>query len=115
MFRFFENLVNPFAPYDESTPPKALWPYLRSHYGPFKKLMFFMACTGGLVALVETGLIFYTGHVIDLMNEAGADAFWGKHGVELILATLFIIILRPLVIALNKLLLEQGFTGNMQA
>ena len=115
MFRFFENLVNPFAPYDESTPPKALWPYLRSHYGPFKKLMFFMACTGGLVALVETGLIFYTGHVIDLMNEAGADAFWGKHGVELILATLFIIILRPMVIALNKLLLEQGFTGNMQA
>jgi len=114
MFRFFENLVNPFAPYDESTPPKALWPYLRSHYGPFKKLMFFMACTGGLVALVETGLIFYTGHVIDLMNEAGADAFWGKHGVELILATLFIIILRPMVIALNKLLLEQGFTGNMQ-
>ena len=46
MFRFFENLVDPFAPYDESTPPKDLWPYLRSQYGPFKKLM--IAIVAGL-------------------------------------------------------------------
>ncbi len=114
MFRFFENLVDPFAPFDEQTPPKALWPYLRSQYGPFKKLMIWMALTGVLVAIVETGLIFYSGRVIDLMNASTTGEFWSAHGVELLLAALFILFLRPIAIALNKLFLEQAFAGNMQ-
>ncbi len=115
MFRFFENLVDPFAPFDEQTPPKSLWAYLKSHYGPFRKLMIWMALTGVLVAMVETGLIFYTGRVIDLMNASEAPVFWAQHGFELLFAALFILFLRPLSIALNRLFLEQAFAGNMQA
>ncbi len=114
MFRFFENLVDPFQPFDEVTPPKSLWPYLRSQYGPFKKLMVWMALTGVLVAMVETGLIFYSGRVIDLMNASAPSVFWSAHGYELLLAALFILFLRPIAIALNKLFLEQAFAGNMQ-
>ncbi|WP_457649175.1 ABC transporter ATP-binding protein [Profundibacter sp.] len=115
MFRFFENLVDPFAPFDEKTPPETLWAYLKSHYGPFRKLMIWMALTGVLVAMVETGLIFYTGRVIDLMNASEAQTFWAQHGFELLFAALFILFLRPLSIALNRLFLEQAFAGNMQA
>ena len=35
MFRFFENLVDPFAPHDGKTPPGRILPYLRSQYGNF--------------------------------------------------------------------------------
>lgn len=114
MFRFFENLVDPFQPFDDSTPPNSLWPYLRSQLGPFKKLMVWMALTGILVAIVETGLIFYTGRVIDLMNATEASAFWAVNGWELALACGFIILLRPLIITLNHLFLEQTLAGNMQ-
>ena len=114
MFRFFENLVDPFAPFDSATPPKSLWPYLRSQFGPFRKLMIWMAVTGILVAIVETGLIFYTGHVIDLMNASGTGDFWQTNGMELALAAVFIILLRPLIITLNHLFLEQTLAGNMQ-
>lgn len=114
MFRFFENLVDPFQPFDETTPPKSLWPYLKSQLGPFKKLMVWMAVTGILVAIVETGLIFYTGRVIDLMNSTDPANFWDMHGAELALAVVFIIALRPLIITLNHLFLEQTLAGNMQ-
>jgi len=114
MFRFFENLVDPFQPFEASTPPKSLWPYLRSQFAPFKKLMIWMAVTGILVAIVETGLIFYTGRIIDLMNATEASSFWDLHRVELGLAVVFIIVLRPLIITLNHLLLEQTLAGNMQ-
>lgn len=114
MFRFFENLIDPFQKFDPSTPPNSLWPYLRSQFAPFKKLMIWMAATGILVAIVETGLIFYTGRIIDLMNGTEASAFWDIHGIELALAVVFIIILRPLIITLNHLLLEQTLAGNMQ-
>jgi ATP-binding cassette, subfamily B, multidrug efflux pump len=46
---------------------------------------------------METGLIFYSGRVIDLMAEAGPDALVVLHGLELALAVLLILLLRPLV------------------
>lgn len=115
MFRFFENLVDPFQPFDETTPPKKLWPYMRSQFGPFRKVMLLMGLTSALVAMVETGLIFYTGRVIDLMDGSDAAMFWSAHWIELLLAAIFILFLRPLAIILNKLMLEQGFAANMQS
>ncbi|WP_424944750.1 ABC transporter ATP-binding protein [Aliiroseovarius crassostreae] len=114
MFRYFENLVNPFAPDDSATPPSALWPFMKSHFGPFRKWMVWMALTGVLVALIETGLIFYTGRVVDLMNASAPERFWSAHGWELLAAALFILILRPIAIVMNRFFLEQTLAGNMQ-
>ena len=114
MFKRFENLVNPFAAYDEKTPSASLWPYIKAQLAPFKKWLPLMAALGVLTALMESGLIFYSGRIIDLMNAAGAENMWADHGVELVLAGLFILLLRPLVITSNHLFLEQTLAGNMQ-
>lgn len=114
MYRYFENLVDPFAPHDGGTPPKTLWAFFKSQFGPFRKWMVWMALTGVLVALIETGLIFYTGRVVDLMNVSTPDSFWATNGIELLLAAVFIIFLRPLAITLNRFFLEQTLAGNMQ-
>ncbi len=34
MFRYFENLVNPFAPHAGDTPPGTLWAFLRTQWRP---------------------------------------------------------------------------------
>lgn len=114
MFKKFENLINPFAPYKENTPPGTLWPYIKTQLQPFKKWLPVMAILGVLTALMESGLIFYSGRVIDLMNMAGVENMWAQHGVELLLAALFILLLRPIVITSNHLFLEQTLAGNMQ-
>ena len=114
MFRTFENLVDPFAPFDERTPPATLWPYIKAQLAPFRRWLPWMALTGVVVALIESGLIFYSGRVIDLMNQSGTASFWSAHGMELALAGAFILFLRPLVIGLNHLLLEQTLSSNMQ-
>ena len=104
MFRRFENLVDPFAPFDDRTPPANLWPYVKVQLAPFRRWLPWMALSGVAVALIESGLIFYSGRVIDLMNDTGPDGFWTTHGLELALAAAFILFLRPLVIGLNHLL-----------
>ncbi|RKF16439.1 ABC transporter ATP-binding protein [Roseovarius spongiae] len=114
MFRKFENLVDPFAPVAEETPPATLWAYLKSHYRAFRKGMIAMAISGILVALVETGLIFYSGRVIDLLGATEPGNLMARHGVELIIAALLIMTLRPAMIAFNHLLLEQMLASNMQ-
>ncbi|WP_432450465.1 ABC transporter ATP-binding protein [Aliiroseovarius marinus] len=113
MFRFFENLIDPFRPFSDKTPPAKLWPYLKSQYDGFGKLMALMALSGVVVALIETGLIFYSGRVIDLMDGTDAPTFFQTHGLELLLAALFILLLRPAMIGLNHLLLEQTLVGNL--
>jgi len=114
MFRFFENLVDPFQKYPEETPAKHLWPYVKSHFGPYYRLMIWMAALGALVALMETGLIFYSGRVIDLMEITGPESFWSMRGLELLLAALFILFLRPAIIGLTHLFLEQTLVSNLQ-
>lgn len=114
MFKKFENLINPFQPHPKATPPALLWPYIKTQLAPFRKWLPVMALLGVLTALMESGLIFYSGRIIDLMNSAGVENMWALHGVELLLAGLFILLLRPIIITSNHLFLEQTLAGNMQ-
>jgi len=114
MFQKFENLVDPFAIRGDDTPPSALWAYIRTQLKPFHKWLPWMALTGFLVAIMESGLVFYSGRLIDLMNDAGPAAFWHSHKTEVVFVALFILFLRPLIITFNHLFLEQTLASNMQ-
>ena len=114
-FRFFERLVDPFPENDPPrTPPARFWPFMLYHLRPFRVVVAGTTVMGLAVALVETGLIFYAGHVVDLLNASGPEGFWGRHGLELLLIALFVLLLRPAVIVTQHLLLNQGLALNLQ-
>ncbi len=114
MFKKFENLINPYADFDNKTPPATLWEYIKTQLYPFRKWLPVMAFLGVLTAIMESGLIFYSGRIIDMMNAAGTENMWAMHGVELLIAALFVLFFRPLIITSNHLFLEQTLAGNMQ-
>ena len=112
MFRFFENLVDPYVPYEEKDqPPTKLWPFLRDYAQPFKRIFAWTAFLSVVVASIEIGLISYMGRVVDLLTVPPAQV-WRNHGTELILVGLFILFLRPLVQALDVLLLNNSILPN---
>lgn len=113
MFRFFENLIDPFQKFRQETPPAKIWAYVKSHYGPYYKLMVWMGIMGASVALIETWLIFYSGRVIDLMEITGPESFWSRNGLELLVAAVFILLLRPAVIGFSHMLMEQSLVSNL--
>ncbi|SEA14765.1 ABC transporter ATP-binding protein [Rubrimonas cliftonensis] len=112
MFRFFERLVAPFDGMPETAPPATFWAYLADHLRPFRRVLGFITLTGLATALVETGLIYYAGHVVDLLAE-GEDGFWSRNGLELVLISAFVLLLRPVAITLNHLLLNQALSTNL--
>ena len=114
MFRRFENLVDPFASVPPETPPRDLWAFYRTQLGPFRRWLPFILVTGLVVALIEAGLIFYSGRLVDLMTETGVAAFWPAHGVEVLAVAALILFARPIAIAANHLFLEQTLASNMQ-
>ena len=113
MFRYLENLVDPYEAYDEvDAPPTKLLPFMLSYSAPFKRLFWFTALLSVVVAAVEIGLIYYMGRVVDVLGEANRATFMADHGLELVLIALFIVFLRPVLQALDVGLLNNAILPN---
>ncbi|WP_170430718.1 ABC transporter ATP-binding protein [Ruegeria arenilitoris] len=112
MFRYFENLVDPFVAYTETdTPPTRLWPFMLDYSRPFMGVFFWAALISVIVAAVEVGLIYYMGRVVDLLSGPPAEV-WQAHGTELILMAVFVLLLRPMLHVFDVLLLNNTILPN---
>ena len=112
MFRFFENLVDPYCDYPESdTPPVRLWPFMRAYSVPFKTVFILAALMSVVVAAIEVGLIYYMGRVVDLLTGDPAEV-WQAYGFELIALAVFILAVRPALQLLDVLLLNNTILPN---
>ncbi|MBW4706741.1 ABC transporter ATP-binding protein/permease [Roseobacter sp. YSTF-M11] len=112
MFRYFERLVDPYTPYPETDhPPQKLWPFLWEYSQPFKKVFFWAGVMSIVVAAIEVALIFYMGRVVDLL-EGDPAVFWDTYGMELLMAGLFILLVRPLLQAVDVALLNNAILPN---
>lgn len=113
MFRFFENLVDPYTDYTETdTPPTRLWPFLWDYSQPFKGVFIVAALLSVVVASVEIGLIWYMGRVVDVLSTGAPAEVWARHGAEFIAAAVFLVFLRPLVQMLDVALLNNTLLPN---
>ena len=113
MFRFFENLVDPYTDYPEQdSPPRKLWPFLWDYSQPFKRLFLITAIMSVVVAIMEIWLISYMGRLVDLLTGADPAQLVADHGWELLAVALFILFLRPILHGLDVALLNNGILVN---
>jgi ATP-binding cassette subfamily B multidrug efflux pump len=113
VFRFFENLVDPYTAYEETDrPPTRLWPFMRTYARPFHKVFALTAVMSVVVASVEIWLIGYLGRLVDTLSETTPGDVWRIHGTELLLVALLIVFVRPALQALDVLLLNNAIMPN---
>ena len=113
MFRYFEGLVDPYAPHDASdTPPTRLWPFIRAWSVPFTRVFAATAAMSVVVAAVEIWLIWYMGHLVDVLSSAAPSQVWAERRWELLAVAAFVLLLRPLIQGLDVLLLNQTIMPN---
>ena len=112
MFRFFENLIDPYVDYPEQNhPPQSLWPFLRNYSKPFFWVFALTAVMSIVVAAIEIGLIYYMGRIVDLLGSDPAQ-MWDDYGTELFLVALFVIFIRPILQGLDVALLNNTILPN---
>ena len=113
MFRFFENLVDPYCDYPiEDRPPTKLWPFLKAYAQPFRSLFVITGLLTMLVAFVEIWLIAYIGRLVDMLADSDPATFWAENGLEMVLIALFLLILRPAIQMLDVGLLNNAIMPN---
>jgi ATP-binding cassette subfamily B multidrug efflux pump len=114
VFRHFENLVDPYQAYTETDkPPTRLWPFLRDVSRPFARVYAMAGVMSVVVAVVEIWLIGYMGRVVDMLATVGPSEIWDAFGTELILVATFILLGRPLLQAIDVLILNNGILPNL--
>ena len=113
MFRFFENLVDPFTDYQElDNPPNTVRSFLVSYTKPFMGIFIITGFVATLAAATEIYLIYLLGWVIDIVSGDPKDVFT-NYSSNFIWAIAFILILRPLVFALDVLLINNTLMVNV--
>ncbi len=113
MFRFFENLVDPYIFYPQTdTPPRKLWPFLADYVHPFRKVFAITGLTSVVAAISEVLLIWYVGRIVDFLSNATAAQVWAVHGLEIVLVGLAVLFVRPLIGATHVALLHNTILVN---
>ncbi|GAB4268468.1 MAG: ABC transporter ATP-binding protein [Pararhodobacter sp.] len=113
MFKVFENLVDPYVAYTATdTPPRRLWPFLWDYARPFRKVFAVTALMSVSVAFVEIGLLWYLGRLVDLLEASGPQGFWSAHGLEMALAAVALLVIRPLLQLIDVGLVNNAILPN---
>ena len=116
MFRWFESLIDPFAPGDGRTPPARIaafyWHYLRQVRGVLAAVCFI----GFFVALVEVSLFDYVGRLVDLATQSASPrAFFADHGRMLLWMAVVVVLIRPVLLAAHDMLVNQALVPGLTA
>ena len=113
MFRWFENLVDPYVPYKESdTPPQRLYPFLREYAEPFKRVFWITGLTSIVIAIVEIWLLGYLGRLVDILSGGTPTQVWAESGKEFIIVAILILTMRPAFHMFQILLLNNTILPN---
>ncbi|GHC30568.1 ABC transporter ATP-binding protein [Aidingimonas halophila] len=112
MFRYFENLVNPYPAEDFGTPPQGLWPFIRHFSRPVMPLLIAMSVATAFVSAAEVLFFHYMGELVDWLSDADRDGFFAEHGWRLAWLGLLALVGLPLLVLLQSLLTHQSIFGN---
>jgi ATP-binding cassette, subfamily B, multidrug efflux pump len=113
MLRFFENLVDPYAAYDQTDmPPRRLWPFLKDYIRPFTKVFWATGVFSILNAVADVALIWYVGRVVDYLAKGTPAQVWAAYGSEILLVAAAVLLLRPVVAGAHVALLHNTILVN---
>ncbi len=112
MFRFFENLVDPFPPEEPGQPPRGLLAFLHYCSRPVLPWLVVMSVLTALVSIAEVGLFGYMGALVDRLADADRGTFFAENGRELVTVALLVAIGLPILVFAQSLIIHQTIFGN---
>ncbi|MBW5801358.1 ABC transporter ATP-binding protein [Halomonas elongata] len=112
MFRYFENLVNPYPEGEPRVPPRGLLPFIVHFSRPVAGLLVAMSLATALVSAAEVVFFHYMGELVDWLSSAEREGFLAEHGWRLVGMGLLVVVGLPLLVLLQSLLTHQGIFGN---
>ncbi len=114
--RLFESWIDAYAPRGDLRPPASTWAFVWFYVRQAKWAFAAMLVLGGAVAMLEAGLFWFVGRLVDLLDTVPKEAGWSGlidgHGWELLGMALVVLLGRFVVVTLGALVEEQVIVLN---
>ncbi|KQZ14271.1 multidrug ABC transporter ATP-binding protein [Mesorhizobium sp. Root554] len=114
IYRWFENWVYPFREPANLRPPFPVAGFIWHYVGQAKGAFFLMLVIGGIAPLIEAGLFYFVGRLVDILDQLPAerswDALWDAAGWEIVFMIVVVLVLRTIVVTLSALVDQQTIT-----
>ena len=112
VYRWFENWVYPFREPADLRPPSSTGGFLWHYVGQARLAFFAMLVIGGIAPLVEAGLFYFVGRLVDILDQLPAggrnwEALWNAAGRELLFMAAVVLVVRTAIVGLSALVDEQ--------
>ncbi len=111
MFRFFENLLDPYPEALPTQPPRQFFAFIWRCALSARRLFLGLTLLTAVTAIFEALLFAFMGRIVDWLNHIRAQDLWAqeRHSLLLLAGAL---LLSPLVIWVRALIKYQGLAGN---
>ncbi|MGF7009110.1 ATP-binding cassette subfamily B multidrug efflux pump [Aminobacter sp. BE322] len=114
IYDWFENWVYPFREPKHLRPPSTVRGFLWHYVGQARLAFFAMLVIGGIAPLVEAGLFYFVGRLVDILDQMPADrswaSLWAHAGPELLFMAATVLVIRTVIVGLSALVDEQTIT-----
>ncbi|WP_133635792.1 ABC transporter ATP-binding protein [Halomonas ventosae] len=112
MFRFFEDLVDPYPSGEPGTPPRGLFAFILHFSRPVLGLLVAMSLVTALVSATEVLFFHYMGELVDWLAGAEREGFLAEYGWRLAGIAALVVVGLPLLTLLQALVTHQSIFGN---
>ena len=112
MFGFFERLIDPFPSTEPTQPPDSLWAFVRHYSRGTERYLLLMALGTALIAALEAGLFALLGELVDWLASKDRETFMAEEGGTLLWLGLGVMIVFPVIVAINAMVMHQSLLGN---
>lgn len=114
IYRWFENWIDPLQDFDGKRPPQTTMRFLMHYMYQARWPLLLALFVGGILPLLEAGLFYFTGRIVDILDQSAVERSWHglyvSAGTELLLMGFIVLIVRVLMTALSSLLDDQTIT-----
>lgn len=112
MFRFFEQLTNPFPADTPRQPPNTVIAFCRHYLRGFGKYMALMACLTALIAFLEVMLFDFLGQLVDWLTNKPVESLLVEEWKTLLVMGFVVLVVLPLAELFHSLLSFQTLMPN---
>ncbi|MEL7451790.1 MAG: ABC transporter ATP-binding protein, partial [Pseudomonadota bacterium] len=113
MFRFFEDLMEPFPDSRLGQPPAGLGPFIRHYVGDAAPWLILMTALSAIIAVGEVMLFGFMGWLVDWLAATDREAFLATHGQTLAVMGIAVVLILPIAHLVWGLIVHQTLLGNL--
>src|SRR5690606_33632543 len=112
MYRWFENLLNPFPVEEPVEPPRSLLAFCMHYTKGAWPIIIVSAIMTAAIALAEVWLFGFLGNIVDWLSVQSRETFLQNEGWKLAGMALVVLVVLPSLTLFNSLTEHQSLFGN---